>query len=35
MIDDAEKAQLEESMAALEHVIENIVQIKQTILSGK
>lgn len=35
VIDDAEKAQLEESMAALEHVIENIVQIKQTILSGK
>lgn len=35
VIDDTEKAQLEESMAALEHVIENIVQIKETILSGK
>lgn len=35
VIDDTERVQLEESMAALEHVIENIVQIKETILSGK
>lgn len=35
VIDDTERVQLEESVTALEHVIENIVQIKETILSGK